>query len=82
MGNVVEALANHRRAVELDPSIMTLFNLGVTLEEGNVDINEAISVHERALRLDAVGSDISPPGCHREMISEALADAYAKCESG
>ena len=77
MGNVVEALANHRRAVEVDPSITTLFNLGVTLEEGNVDINEAISVYERALRLDAVGSNISPPGCHREMISEALADAWA-----
>ncbi len=76
MGNVAEALANHRRAVELDPSIITFFNLGVTLEEGNVDINEAISVYERALRLDAFG------GCHREMISEALADAYAKCESG
>ena len=62
---------------EVDPSITTLFNLGVTLEEGNVDFNEAISVYERALRLDAVGSNISPPGCHREMISEALADAWA-----
>ncbi len=54
------------------------FNLGVTLEEGNVDIDEAIRVYERALELDAVGSATHPPGSLHEPISEALDEARAK----
>ncbi len=82
MGNVAEALAKHRRAVDLDPDNATvLFNLGVTLEEGDVDIDEAISVYERALTLDTAGSSTSPPGCMRGPISAALAEAWEKKRS-
>ena len=63
MGNYAEALVHHRRTLELDPSnINILFNLGVTLEEGDVDMDEAIAVYERALELDAAGTSTSPPG--------------------
>ena len=70
---------HHRRAVELESkNVMTMFNLGVTLEEGYIDIHEAISVYERALRLDTAGSKTSPPGCFCETIAEALAGAWAQ----
>ncbi len=82
MGNVDAALAKHRRAVDLDPDNATvLFNLGVTLEEGDVDIDEAIDVYERALTLDTAGSSTSPPGCMRGRISAALAEAWEKKRS-
>lgn len=82
MGNVEAALATHRRAVELDPENLTVvFNLGVTLEEGNVDIDEAITVYERALTLDATGSTTSPPGRLHGPISEALTEAREKKRS-
>ncbi len=82
MGNVAAALAKHRRAVDLDPDNSTVvFNLGVTLEEGNVDIDEAIRVYERALSLDAAGSSTSPPGCMQGPISAALAEARGKKRS-
>jgi tetratricopeptide (TPR) repeat protein len=78
MGNTTEALLHHRRSVELNPSIMTLFNMGVTLEENDVDMDEAIAVYERALELDAAGCPTSPPGHFRPMIEEALAEAWEK----
>ena len=83
MGNYAEALVHHRRTLELDPSnINILFNLGVTLEEGDVDMDEAIAVYERALELDAAGTSTSPPGQFRPMIEEALACAWAKKNRG
>lgn len=54
---------------------MVLLNLGVTLLDGNGDIDESIRVLERALELDAVGSDGIPPGAFYGRISRALADA-------
>jgi hypothetical protein len=54
---------------------MVVFNLGVTLEEGNIDIDEAISVYERALSLDEIGSNMHPPGALYGPISAALAEA-------
>lgn len=82
MGNIEAALATHRRAVELDPESLTVvFNLGVTLEEGNVDIDEAISAYETALMLDATGSKTSPPGRLHGPILEALAEAREKKRS-
>lgn len=57
---------------------MALFNMGVTLEENDVDMDEAIAVYERALELDATGTSTSQPGQFRPMIEEALAEAWAK----
>jgi len=57
---------------------MVVFNLGVTLEEGNIDIDEAISVYERALSLDEIGSNMHPPGALYGPISAALAEARDK----
>lgn len=82
MGNTTEALVHHRRAIELNPSIMALFNMGVTLEENDVDMDEAIAVYGRALDLDAAGTPTSPPGQFRPMIEEALAEAWAKKNHG
>ena len=71
MGNYAEALVHHRRTLELDPSnINILFNLGVPLEEGDVDMDEAIAVYERALELDAAGTSTSPPGQFRPVGKE------------
>jgi hypothetical protein len=60
---------------------MVVFNLGVTLEEGNIDIDEAISVYERTLELDTAGSNVSPPGLMHDTISAALAEAREKKRS-
>jgi hypothetical protein len=52
--------------------------MGVTLEENDVDMDEAIAVYERALELDAAGTSTSSPGQFCPMIEEALAEAWAK----
>jgi hypothetical protein len=79
MGKVAELVVHHRRAVELDlNNVMAVFNLGVTLEEGYIDIHKSINVYEQALRLDTAGSKTLPPGCFRETIAEALAGAWAQ----
>ena len=81
-GNIVEAVKLHRRAAELDPDdLMALFSLGLTLEEGNIDIDEAISLFERALSLDEIGSNEYPPGAFHMPILEAMVVAMDKKRS-
>lgn len=79
LGDLPSAVAQHKRAVELAPSnCIIVFNCGVTLEEGDVDIDEAIRMYELAMELDAAGSPVSPPGFMRDAIEDALVAARAK----
>jgi len=71
-GNVLDAVRCHRRAVALKPNDFTYtFNLAVTLEEGDVDLDEAITLYTRALSLDSFGM-------YRSAVEEALSIAEEK----
>lgn len=81
MGNHEAALATLRRSLEIAPkNMMALLNLGVMLLKRDIDIeiDESIRVLERALEVDAVGSNIFPPGVFYGRISEALVDAIER----
>ena len=75
LDNFEEALRCHRRAVELRPEDpIILFNLAVTLEDGDIDVEEAIRLYTRALKLDT-------QGIYLTAINDALVAARAKLEA-